>query len=497
MAAISPQAGPAPMPIEQVIDHLVVVMLENRSFDTMLGWLYPDGEAQPARQIPAGSAARAFDGLHAELWNPRNPGFFRGDPPKKIFISRGAADTTIPDPDPLEDFNNVTEQLYGQGQAASQTPAFPNLGFAVNYLGAAADADPAEIMEAYSPQQLPVLSGLARSFAVCDAWFSSVPTDTWPNRAFLHAGTSNGNVVNGDPVDPARWNVKTIFETLEEIGVSWKVYCDTLLTPPLTLLMFPRLARYAFDRFAHFDAFKKDCAAGRLPRYSFLEPSFLDDPNDQHPPHDVVAGEQFLYAIWQAVSQSPKWSRTLLLITYDEHGGTYDHAMPPWGAACPDAASDPGQEGFGFDRFGVRVPAVAASPWIAPGTVFRSDREAPYDHASIAATLRDWLKIPAERMPPSQRIAMAPTLGQLLTEERPRSAPAIPAPAAEIRGTSLFLPPNDLQRSLIAAQAARSGDDPQQTLSGIKTREEAARYFRSKGPTPQAQSAARDLPGPA
>lgn len=475
----------APTRMREVIEHLVVVMLENRSFDTMLGWLYPDPETQPAFQLPAGQPPQAFSGLHAELWNPRNPGFFQGDPAEKIFISGSASSTVIPNPDPLEDFNNVTRQLYGPGQEASQSPAFPNLGFAVNYLGAGEGAEPGEIMQAYSPQQLPVLNGLARSFAVSDAWFSSVPTETWPNRAFLHCGTSNGNVVNGDPVDPLRWNAKTIFEALEEIGAPWKVYCDTLLTPPLTLLMYPRLARYALDRFGHFDEFKRDCAEGSLPRYSFLEPSFLDDPNDQHPPHDVVAGEQFLWAIWRAVSQSPQWSRTLLLITYDEHGGTYDHAMPPWGAACPDAASDPGQEGFAFHRFGVRVPAVAVSPWIAPGTVFRSDREAPYDHASIAATLRDWLAIPAERMPPSRRIERAPTLAQLLTLEAPRSAPEIPAPAAAIRGTSLFLPPNDLQRSMIAAQAARSGDDPQLTLSRITTREQAAEYFRSKGPTPQ------------
>ena len=113
--------------------------------------------------------------------------------------------------------------------------------------------------------------------------------------------------------------------------------------------------------------FKQDCASGNLAPYTFLEPSFLVDPNDEHPPHDVVAGEQFLYDIWQAVSQSPAWPETLLMITYDEHGGTYDHVHPPFGAATPDAKSNPGQEGFTFNRFGVRVPTVLVSPWIQGG----------------------------------------------------------------------------------------------------------------------------------
>jgi phospholipase C len=218
------------------------------------------------------------------------------------------------------------------------------------------------MMEAYRPDQVPVLSALARNYAVFDAWFCPVPSDTWPNRSFVHAGTSNGNVVNGKLPDPLDWNVRTIFDVLEDMRASWKVYGDTLITPALTWLMFPGLWQYSSDRFAHFGDFKQACLTGTLPQYSFLEPNLLDNSNDYHPPHDVVAGEQYLYEIWQALSKSPKWEQTLLIITFDEHGGTYDHVIPPWNAACPDEKSNRGQLGFAFNRFDVRVPTVVVSP---------------------------------------------------------------------------------------------------------------------------------------
>lgn len=115
-----------------------------------------------------------------------------------------------------------------------------------------------------------------------------------------------------------------------------------------------------------------------------------------------------------------------MLITYDEHGGTYDHVMPPWNAACPDTASHPGEEGFTFNRFGIRVPMVAVSPWIQAGTVFRSDSPAgvPYDHTSMLATLRDWLSIPKDKMLASARVSAAPNLGQILTLSKARGGPS-------------------------------------------------------------------------
>jgi phospholipase C len=179
------------------------------------------------------------------------------------------------------------------------------------------------------------------------------------------------------------------------------------------------------------------------------------------------------------VSGSPAFAKTLLLITYDEHGGCYDHVLPPFGATPPDAASTPGDQGFGFDRFGVRVPVVVVSPWIAPGTVFRSDRAAPYDHTSILATLRDWLGISPSLMLPSRRVAAAPTLAQLVTLSTPRTdIPQLPTPTAARISTPTIAPPNDLQKSLVSGTARRDGLDPRVELAQIHTRQHAAEFFQ-------------------
>jgi phospholipase C len=458
------------------IEHIVVVMLENRSLDNMLGTLYADG-TKPARVLPAGSAT-AFDGVHAGLSNPANAGYFSGDPPQSVSIANAVQASTVPDPDPEETFTNVMYQIFGPDTPAPK-PRWPMQGFVVNYAQTGA-ADAAQIMQCHSPGQVPVLTTLARSYAVSDAWFAPVPSQTWPNRAFAHAGTSNGHVDNGSPPDPLVWDVPTIFNVLDKSGATWAVYRGNPLVPSLVRTMFPSLWPASCDDHFHvFDQFVADCAQGALPQYAFVEPSFLIDPNDEHPPHDVNAGEAFLHAVWTALSTSPVFAKTLLLITYDEHGGCYDHVLPPFGATPPDAAGPPGDQGFRFDRFGVRVPAVVVSPWVAAGTVFRSDRAAPYDHTSILATLRDWLGISAAAMLPSGRIAAAPTLAQVVTLSAPRSdIPQIPTPALTRISTPTIAPPNDLQKSLVSGTARRYGLDPRSELAQIHTRQHATEFFQ-------------------
>jgi phospholipase C len=461
------------------IEHIVVVMLENRSFDNMCGWLYGGTHGTPKAFLPARPDGQPdpYEGLNDQLFNPVDAAYFQGQPSQKYPVFPRANATDMPNPDPKEDFGNVNYQLFGP-EAPSKNPSWKNLGFVINYQTATGANIPVQIMEPFSPEQVPVISTLAKNYAVCDRWYCSVPSETWPNRAFVHAGTSNGNVINGNPPNPVDWNVDTIFNVLESTGNSWKVYCDTKLVPSLTFSMFPKLWPYALNRFAHFEDFQEDCKKGTLPRYSFLEPSFVVNPNDEHPPHDVVAGEKFLLDIWAAVNTSPKWNQTLWLITYDEHGGTYDHVMPPWGAVPPDIKSSSGHQGFEFDRFGVRVPVIAISPWIREGTVFRSDTSVPYDHTSIPATLRDWLNIPASKMLPSLRVSNAPTLGQLLTLAIPRvDVPTVPSPATEAKQTATFLPANNLQRSLISADAIRQGKDPHVALSNVVTKKDAIEYF--------------------
>jgi phospholipase C len=210
--------------------------------------------------------------------------------------------------------------------------------------------------------------------------------------------------------------------------------------------------------FQSFEALKQLAAEGDLPTYSFVEPSFIFDPNDEHPPHDVRLGEQFIFEVWNAVATGEAWNETLLLITYDEHGGCYDHISPPFGAIPPDDASKHGDQGFSFNRFGVRVPTILVSPYIQAGTVFRSATNTPYDHTSILATLKEWLQIPSSAMLPSARIASAPTFDGVLTLTVPRpSLPQITPRTDSLAALRTLMSerPNDVQKSIIVALESR------------------------------------------
>jgi len=397
------------------IDHVVVVMMENRSLDHMLGWLYGDGES-PRHFLPTDNPAE-FDGLKDDMWNPCNLDYFQGAPPVKVKVSRSAASFKAPTSAPKGSFANVGEQIRGPGGADAPEPL---KGFVVNF-AKTGDKRPGQIMEAYSRAQVPVLSALAKNYAVSDAWFSSVPTHTLANRAFLHAGTSRGLVDNGRPFNPLKWDMPTIFNVLSEIGVSWGIYGDQPARQSLTRVTLKRLWDSNLNaNFHSFKTFIDHCELDQLPKYSFIEPCILGiNANDQHPPRDIRSGEAFLREIWCAVRSSPAWKKTLLVITYDEHGGCFDHVLPPSDATPPDTMN---HEGFDFQTFGIRVPTVVVSPYIEKGTVFRSNLQgSPYDHTSILATLRDWLRIPPDKMLPSQRVAAAPTLAQLLTLSEPRT----------------------------------------------------------------------------
>jgi phospholipase C len=458
------------------IRHIVVVMLENRSFDNLCGWLYSDG-AQPSLVIPAGSA-KTFNGLCKDFSNPNNPNYFSGAAGVLVPVVQGTTKSTVPDPDPQETFVNVTQQIYGPA-GSDPDPRRVMQGFLLDYMRVPGVTDANQIMQAYLPAQVPVLSQLARSYAISDAWFASVPSQTWPNRAFLHTGTSNGHVDNGEPADPLQWDVQTIFNVLGALPLNWGVYSDTLITPSLTRTMFPRLWDLGLDgHFHNFQTFEDDCSANTLPAYAFLEPSFLVAPNDAHPPHDVEAAEQLLFRIWKAISTSPGWTETLLIITFDEHGGCFDHVLPPAGATPPDAASSPGDQGFGFDRFGIRVPTVLVSPYIQAGTVFRSTTAVPYDHTSILATLRDWLRIPTGAMLGSARIRNAPTFESVLTCASPRTdLPDIAPLNTQTTLVSNSAEPNDLQRSLVTATARRKNLDAAQAADSVHSRQSAIDFF--------------------
>ena len=370
----------------------------------------------------------------------------------------------VPTPDPQELFDHMKYQLCQTGQVPTM------MGFVQDYATVPGNTNPNSIMECFLPEQLPVISALAKSYAICDRWFASVPCQTWPNRAFVHAGTSCGRVNNCDGneddciPDPLYYDTRTIFNFLEDIGKSWKVYNDSVLMSLTRAQFITQLGDPLLEgHFQGFGQFKQDALNGALPAYSFVEPSFVFQPNDEHPPHDVRPGERLLYDVWMAVSRGKHWKNTLLLITYDEHGGCFDHVKPPDTATKPDNSKP--QEPFNFRRYGVRVPAVLVSPYIEAGTVFRSPSPTiEYDHTAILATLRDWLDPKGQhqsKMPKSARIKVAPKLDMVLTRTTPRAdLPPIPQPPGMELALAEFAvapetPLNSIQKAIIAASVTR------------------------------------------
>jgi phospholipase C len=339
--------------LQNKIKHVVVLMLENRSFDCVLGQLYvgrPDfnGLTGNERNPLTGGV-----GGTVSVWNNRT-------------IVRGTM--TIPSPDPGEKFTDITTQLFGLNAAANDQPP-PMNGFVDNYVRQTAQPpyDPQQIMHYFSPVQLPIISQLAKAYAVCDQWHASAPNQTWPNRFFAHCATAGGYVNNSPSHFP--YMMPTLFERFRDVDNGWKVYFHDMPQALTLARLWPHR-----DKFRPFEEFARDAAASRLPCYSFLEPRYFADaglgmPSDQHPPHDVIFAERLTAQVYNVVRSSPLWNKTLLIITYDEHGGCYDHAPPPLAISPSDGRF---HDGFRFDRYGVRVPAVIISPYIQSGTILRS-----------------------------------------------------------------------------------------------------------------------------
>jgi len=458
------------------LDHIVVIMFENRSFDNLLGRLYAPGEVA------------SFEGVTGKnLANPI-PDWAREAAGPSVVPYGVAASMNSPSPDPGEEYQHVNTQLFGIIDPASNravladkmtppynAPADPSQpptmdGFVADYISAFAAEmarapsyeEFAQIMTGYTPEQLPVTSALARGFATFDHWFCEVPTQTFANRSFFHAGTSSGFVDNMSPIEsfPLHNDAETIFERLDQQGLSWRVYCDPPSHMSLTgVIHAPRLWPHFATKFFSTDQFLQDAADGNLPAYSFIEPNLLFGHNDMHPafdalfpgspldpPSSLLGGEALLAKVYNAVRSSSSehgsnaWN-TLLLITFDEHGGTYDHVPPP--LVPPPGPADPvGQMNFGFDRSGLRVPAIAVSAWIGERTVINAE----YRNTSVIRTLRERWPLGG---PLTNRDAMAADIAPVLSLDTPRDpqdwpevtpqqvpgySGVIPAPDAALRG---------------------------------------------------------------
>jgi phospholipase C len=391
------------------IKHIVQLMLENRSFDQMLGFLYSSSANRSATNQP-------FEGLTGNESNPDDTG-------REIQVYKidQTADHPylMPGSDPGEGFFNTNYQLFSTDKPASG--AIPtNKGFVLNFKAAIASdlsrhfkdtlpgTDPSEIMGMYSPEMLPIMSALAKGFAVCDHWFASAPTQTIPNRSFAAAATSQGHLDNHVKV----FTCPSIFGRMSENNVDWAIFGYN--RDPMTRHDYSDMNDADESHFGHFRDFQQRAGAGTLPAYTFLEPSFGASGNSQHPNYDVALGEQLIHDVYYALRNGPGWNDTLLVITYDEHGGNYDHVPPPWGAAKPD--NSVGEWGFDFTRFGVRIPALLISPRIAAGTVFRA-KAGTIDHTSVLKTIElRWGLAPL-----TARDKLAPDLGDVLTLAKPRT----------------------------------------------------------------------------
>jgi len=268
----------------------------------------------------------------------------------------------------------VLEQLAGTNQGFVQSFQRHNPGCTPDCWS--------EVMKFYGLGSLPVLHELARNFAVCDRWFSSVPGPTWPNRFFVHSGTSLGHTDMPEGIfRPAihLYDQDTVYDRLSAANKSWAIYFGDV---PQTLTMIHMLEQPW--HFHKMDAFLRDCSGpeASFPDYAFIEPTYFGDgQNDQHPPSDVLRGEILLAQVYNAIRDNQAlWEKTLLVILYDEHGGFFDHVSPP-ACVAPDGHIN---DGFDFSRLGVRVPAVLVSPWIEP-QILHDD----FDHTSLLKFVTD------------------------------------------------------------------------------------------------------------
>jgi len=468
----------------QRFDHLVVLMYENRSFDNVLGWLYPAGQG--------------FNGLADGSYSNPVPSYI-GDGHATVAARQSPgtdADMQNPNPDPGEPYPHVNTQLFGvvdpptnrfessaqmkppyNAPPAGQSAAMQ--GFVQDYCNtyvAANGRNPTfdeyrVIMDSFTPAQLPVISTLAKSFAVYDAWFCAVPSQTYCNRSFFHAATSSGYLLNAPH---SNWYLNnaapTVFNRLQDAGRTWKIYYDESQLVPLTALIHaPVLAPYFRTHFGTMKQFYADAASGKLPDYAFIEPRMLFDHNDMHPPgplvidglkipdpSDVRCGDLLLHQVYDAIRTSKAASgsnalNTLLLVTFDEHGGCYDHVAPP-AATSPQNPQPAGDMGFFFDRLGVRVPTLAISAYTGAGSIVKRQ----VHHAAVIRTLSRKFNLPFL----TERDRNAPDLADAINIASPRDPSTwpitVPPPQPPLSGYDpsspavANIPLNDLQQHIVA-----------------------------------------------
>ena len=505
------------------VKNVVFLMLENRSLDNLLGWLYE--KDNPQRVFPENSS-KVYDGLQTGPYS--NPAYDRygnvvNYPVTKIPGGLGSNADRMPYYDPNEEmfsssiyWNGVMNQLFGNQDAVSNLPSAPTVagmkGFLQDYYTKnMLTYQGLDILWTYTPEDLPVINGLARCYAVSDRWLCSVPSQTNPNRAYSICGTSLGRESNLHYSAVETFDANTIFNSLAGAGKSLGLYYTDVWKDGMnyTEYTFPHI-----QKITHFDCgnanpvppkqievctigkFFQRANNGTLPAFTYLEPQWgygwngfaAKQGTDYHPPTHLQPGEAFLAQVYSAVSNSKQWNQTLLIVTFDEHGGTYDHFAPPWSATNPDGLNGP--SGFMFNFFGARVPTILISPFAYPSTVFRAPvgdanpYNLPFDHTSFIKTLLMWAGVDPNTAGFGKRMPKAPAFDYVLASTPVNQEKCVlkqsKPPAAAVGGEQVFsaLPDESLDSLFegvpFAVVKAILGADPNQSFSAIRA--EIKRY---------------------
>jgi len=456
-----------PPVVNSPIKHVVLLMLENRAFDHYFGWA---------------SEEMGVDGLTG---NEKLPTSTKEKDPKWVNVSKNAPYINVCDP--CHGLPCTTQKIFGQKQVDSGHLVNSSM---IGFVEEESSHDSyCNVVDMFTIDKIPVVSTLAKEFAIMDRFFCSVPGPTWPNRMFQLCATSSGQTETGvwyhDEVGHL-FPTRTIFDQVEENNMTWRNYHND--TP---WELFLEKIAFSHEEVRPMGEFFRDAAEGRLPEFAWLNPSSGMDletglgSNDQHPDHDVRVGEMFIKDIYEAVRNSPQWNETLFIITYDEHGGFFDHVSPP--AAPPPLDHEKSYpDKFDFDRLGVRIPVVLASPWIPKGTVISSPPEqmkrfenSEYDATSILSTARRLLGIPNEFL--SERDAWSASFDHVISRtfrtDTPRTLPDPPKPTPPEIEYEANLPINGLQGDMLHHLALLVGEE---TAPNLRTQAEFAPYMKTK-----------------
>lgn len=443
------------------IEHVFVLMLENRSFDHIFGFSGITGFDLDGNPTPFNEG---FDSNVNKNFNPVTQSDVYVNEPADYYL-KGI------DEDPGHEFEDTLTALGGQGAVYNPVlggyPAINNSGFIENY-HAPRDPDskpsntPERIMKCFGKinddtgepkDQLPILWTLARGFAVCDHWFSSLPGPTWPNRFFLLAATSGGlddspstlDIITATTVEGYRFENGNIFDLLDDNCIDWRIFEGDEF--PVSFALSGMNLNALQGRFKDFEDFESEVNESDFSeKFVFIEPKYgshgfdVTGPGDfacgnsMHPLDDVTRGEKLVKKVYETIRNSPHWGNSLLLITFDEHGGFYDHVAPP--AAVPPGdliTEEYVQQHFQFDQLGVRVPAIVISPFTPKNIIDHTI----YDHSSMLATIEKLFGMKNL----TNRDKAANDFLRLISLDRPRTdtpttlpPPAVPVPPLSCEG---------------------------------------------------------------